>query len=84
MQTKSRNKLVELAAFALLAEIFYFYNSYVKVGGFNVGYQYIGCIFVVVLGLSCFLVTPDPLYLYRAVKASGTLILPYIDRKSVV
>ena len=39
MQTKSRNKLVELAAFALLAEIFYFYNSYVKVGGFNVGYQ---------------------------------------------
>lgn len=78
MQTKSRNKLVELAAFALLAEIFYFYNSYVKVGGFNVGYQYIGCIFVVVLGLSCFLVTPDPLYLYRAVKASGTLILPYI------
>ena len=64
-------------SFLLLIWIFYFYNHYMTVAGFGVGYQYLGCIAVVLLGGACFLVSPDPLRLGRSMGTAGILALPY-------
>lgn len=78
MQTRNQSRPVLCAAVILLAGIFYFYQSYLTVGGFGVGYQYIGCILVILLGFGCFLAKPDPLYLYHAIKGAGVLALSYL------
>lgn len=77
MQINYKEKTVELISFLLLIEIFYFYNTYVTIGGFGVGYQYIGCILLVIVGTAWFLLRPDPLYFYDAVKTAGLLMLSY-------
>lgn len=64
-------------SFLLLVEIFYFYNRYTVIGGFGVGYQYLGCIAVVLLGGTYFLLHPDPPYLGQVIGTAGILALPY-------
>ncbi|MCI8567222.1 MAG: O-antigen ligase family protein [Lachnospiraceae bacterium] len=71
-------KLAEGICFLLLVEIFYFYNNYVTIGGFGVGYQYIGCIVLVAVGGICFLVSPDVPYLYHSMKPAGMLAMSYL------
>ena len=45
--------------FLLLIEIYFFYNTYATIGGFGVGYQYIGCIMVIMVGGVFFLVNAE-------------------------
>ncbi|MCI8597023.1 MAG: O-antigen ligase family protein [Lachnospiraceae bacterium] len=78
MKTNYREKLTGLAAFLLLTEIFYFYESYITIAGFGVGYQYIGCMIVAALGFGLFLVDPDIDCFYHSVKTAGVLMIPYI------
>ena len=78
MQTNNQNKIVVSAAFVLMIAIFYFYDNYMVIGGFGVGYQYICCAMVVLLGFGWFLIEPDPMYLGRSVKMSLIIALPYV------
>ena len=78
MQTNNRNKIVVCAAFVLLAGIFYFYERYMVIGGFGVGYQYIGCAMVILLGFGWFLIKPDPTYMFRSIGTSAVIALPYV------
>lgn len=77
MRINYGQKVVERISFLLLTSIFYFYNNYITIGGFGVGYQYIGCILVVGIGFCLFLVIPDLPFLYHAAKAAGVLALSY-------
>lgn len=70
-------KVVELISFLLLTGIFYFYNNYITIGGFGVGYQYIGCILIVGIGFCVFLIIPDLSYFRDSAKAAGVLMLSY-------
>lgn len=78
MQTNNRRLFAKGSSFLLLVGIFYFYNTYITVGGFGVGYQYIGCIVLIAIGLCSFLVSPEPAVLIRSAKTAGLLALPYI------
>ncbi|MCI8725934.1 MAG: hypothetical protein HFG66_07360 [Hungatella sp.] len=71
-------RAADILLFLLLTEIFYFYNTYVNIGGFGVGYQYIGCILVVVVGVWLFLAVPDLHSLYSLTKTGIILALPYV------
>lgn len=71
-------KAAEGVAFLLLVEIFYFYNTYVTIGGFGVGYQYLGCIALAAVAGLCFLISPDVAYLYHSGKTAGALALSYL------
>lgn len=77
MQINFGKRLAESISFLLLVEIFYFYNTYVAIGGFEVGYQYVGCILLLGLGAIAFLVKPDVSYLGDALGAAGILAAPY-------
>ncbi len=63
--------------FLLLIEIYFFYNTYATIGGFGVGYQYIGCIMVIMVGGVFFLVNAEVPVLYCSVRSAGVLALPY-------
>lgn len=70
-------KVTKWCSFLLLTGIFYFYNNYMNIGGFGVGYQYIGCIVLIGVGFCLFLVTPDLPYLSQSAKTAGALMLSY-------
>lgn len=77
MRKSYGERMAGLAVFLLLIEIFFFYNTYVTIGGFGVGYQYIGCILVLIAGGGLFLVNAELPVLYCSVKSAGVLALPY-------
>lgn len=77
MQKSYGEILAGLAVFGLLIEIYFFYNTYATVGGFGIGYQYIGCMIVILIGGVFFLAEADLLVLSYSLRAGGILALPY-------
>ncbi|MDE6893034.1 MAG: hypothetical protein K2P50_14675 [Lachnospiraceae bacterium] len=77
MRKSYGERLTGLMAFAVLIGIYFFYNTYADLGGFGVGYQYIGCIVIVIIGCAFFLAEAGLFRLYASAKAAGILALPY-------
>lgn len=77
MRKSYGEKAAGAAVFFLLIEIYFFYNTYATIGGFGVGYQYIGCIIVIMVGGGLFLVNAELPALYCSVRSAGVLALPY-------
>ena len=77
MRKSYGERLTGLMAFAVLIGIYFFYNTYAALGGFGVGYQYIGCIVIVIIGCAFFLAEAGLFRLYASAKAAGILALPY-------
>lgn len=69
---------MECAAFILMTGIFYFYDTYIRIGDFDVGYQYIACLILITLGFGWFLAVPDPFRLYHMIRASAILSFSYV------
>ncbi len=77
MRIRYIERLAELLSFLLLTGIFYYYNTYMTVGGFGVGYQYILCLLMCTMCAGLFLIFPDPAYFYHSAKAAGVLACSY-------
>lgn len=78
MRTNYGEKLAGMVSFLLMIEIFYFYETYITIGGFGVGLQYVGCFLVILTGGILFLIFPDLSGLYCNMKAAGTLMASYL------
>ena len=77
MKTNSGGKIWNLILFLILLEIFYFFSTYVDIGGFGVGYQYLGCIAVALLGGIFFLLFPDVTEFLGRARISLLLMSPF-------
>ena len=78
MQNNYKTRLIDGIVFAILAAIFYFYANYIYIGGFGVGYQYIGCMIIIAIGGVAFLVTPKLPEFIECMKGIGIMCLPYL------
>lgn len=78
MQVKIKEKAGKGALFLLMMGIYYFYNNYINVGGFDVGYQYLLCAVVTGIGLLFFLAVPDLRKFTECIRGIGTMIMPYL------
>lgn len=74
MKEKIRDGLL----FLLLFEILFTHDHYIYVGGFGVGYQYLGCIGMIILCFFSFLNTPRVGDFLSSVKLNGILAMPYV------
>ena len=83
MKTNSGGKIWNLILFLILLEIFYFFSTYVDIGGFGVGYQYLGCIAVALLGGIFFLLFPDVTEFLGTARISLLLMSPFFSRSAM-
>lgn len=79
MKTSIWNKIWNLILFLLLVEIFYFYATYVQIGGFGVGYQYLGCIAAILAGGVYFLLFPDLPGFWGTAKCVLCMMCPFLS-----
>lgn len=73
-----KEKIRDILLFLLLFEILFANDHYIYVGGFGVGFQYLGCIAMIFLCFLSFLNTPKVGEFLLSVKMTGILAMPYI------
>lgn len=74
----SRQSVGQLVLFLLTMGVFYYYATYFALGGFNIGYQYMGCIFIIILGGSVFLMYPDVPEFLGTMRVCLLLMSPFL------
>lgn len=78
MQNNYKTKILNGVLFFLLLGIFYFYANYFYVGGFGVGYQYVICMVIAVIGGLSFLAVPRLRLFIECVKTAGIMSTSYV------
>lgn len=75
---KKRPVLQNSALMILLIGTFYFYNNYINAGGFDIGYQYLFSIGIIIIGFWYILKEPDLDLFIAQFRLLMVLSLPYI------
>lgn len=78
MQNNFKANAVNGIFFLLLVGIFYFYANYVYIGGFNIGYQYLLCGGIIVIGGVSFLASPNLPVFIECIRSIGIMSTPYL------
>lgn len=78
MQKDLKTVITNGILFLLLFFIFYFYANYMYIGGFGIGYQYIACAAVVMIGGLSFLVAPKLSSFFECIRDIVILSIPYL------